>query len=58
MQLATSDKSLKRGKGLSGPLQEAGVFPPMAVQMITVGEASGSLDRYVNPGFAYLRQGS
>ena len=37
-------QSLKRGKGLSGPLQEAGVFPPMAVQMITVGEASGSLD--------------
>ena len=51
-------QSLKRGKGLSGPLQEAGVFPPMAVQMITVGEASGSLDRYVNPGFPYLRQGS
>ncbi|MBL7020512.1 MAG: type II secretion system F family protein [Nitrospinaceae bacterium] len=37
-------QALKRGKGLSGPLQEAGVFPPMAVQMITVGEASGSLD--------------
>lgn len=37
-------QSLKRGKGLSGPLQEAGVFPPMAVQMITVGEASGALD--------------
>jgi type II secretory pathway component PulF len=37
-------QALKRGKGLSGPLQEADVFPPMAVQMITVGEASGSLD--------------
>ena len=37
-------QALKRGKGLSGPLQESGVFPPMAVQMITVGEASGSLD--------------
>ena len=37
-------QSLKRGKGLSGPLQEAEVFPPMAVQMITVGETSGSLD--------------
>ncbi len=37
-------QALKRGKGLSGPLQEANVFPPMAVQMITVGEASGSLD--------------
>jgi type II secretion system protein F len=37
-------QALKRGKGLSGPLQEARVFPPMAVQMITVGEASGSLE--------------
>ena len=37
-------QALKRGKGLSSPLQESGVFPPMAVQMITVGEASGSLD--------------
>jgi type II secretion system protein F len=37
-------QALKKGKGLSGPLQEAGVFPPMAVQMITVGEASGALD--------------
>ncbi len=37
-------QALKRGKGLSGPLQDAEVFPPMAVQMITVGEASGALD--------------
>ena len=37
-------QALKRGKGLSGPLEEAGVFPPMAVHMITVGETSGALD--------------
>ncbi len=37
-------QALKRGKGLSGPLQDAGVFPPMAVHMITVGETSGALD--------------
>ena len=36
--------ALKRGQGLSGPLQDAGVFPPMAVHMITVGETSGALD--------------
>ena len=42
--IANLRQALKRGKGLSGPLQEAGIFPPMAVQMITVGEASGSLD--------------
>jgi general secretion pathway protein F len=38
-------QSLKKGKGLSGPLQKAGVFPPMAVHMITVGETSGALDK-------------
>ncbi len=37
-------QALKRGQGLSGPLQETGVFPPMAVHMITVGETSGALD--------------
>jgi type II secretion system protein F len=37
-------QALKKGKGLSGPLQKAGVFPPMAVHMITVGETSGALD--------------
>jgi general secretion pathway protein F len=42
--IANLRQALKRGKGLSGPLQEAEIFPPMAVQMITVGEASGSLD--------------
>ncbi len=38
-------QALKRGKGLSGPLEEAGIFPPMAVHMITVGETSGALDK-------------
>ena len=42
--VANLKKALKRGKGLSGPLEEAGIFPPMAVHMITVGETSGSLD--------------
>ena len=37
-------KGLKGGKGLSGPLRQAGVFPSMAVHMITVGETSGALD--------------
>ncbi len=42
--VASLKQALKRGKGLSGPLQEAEVFPPMAVHMITVGETSGALD--------------
>ncbi len=42
------ERGLKSGKGLSGPLQKAGIFPQMAVHMITVGEASGSLDKMLS----------
>lgn len=36
--------SVRVGKSLSGPLSEEKVFPPMAVQMISVGEDAGALD--------------
>ena len=36
--------SLKRGKGLADPLAENAVLPPLALQMIKVGEESGSLE--------------
>lgn len=35
--------SLKRGGGLSAPLQEAELFPSLALQMIKLGEESGHL---------------
>jgi general secretion pathway protein F len=37
-------KEVSEGKGLAGPLDRSGVFPPMALQMITVGEETGRLD--------------
>jgi type IV pilus assembly protein PilC len=37
-------KSIERGETISGPLKETAVFPPMVVQMIGVGEATGALD--------------
>jgi type IV pilus assembly protein PilC len=37
-------KSIERGETVSAPLRETGVFPPMVVQMIGVGEATGALD--------------
>ncbi len=37
-------KSIERGETIAGPLKETGVFPPMVVQMISVGEATGALD--------------
>ncbi|UCG39072.1 MAG: type II secretion system F family protein [bacterium] len=36
--------SISEGKTIADPLEETGVFPPMVVQMISVGEATGALD--------------
>lgn len=35
---------MKEGQGLSEPLRSARYFPPMVVEMVAVGEVSGSLD--------------
>jgi type IV pilus assembly protein PilC len=37
-------KSIERGDTIAAPLKETAVFPPMVVQMIGVGEATGALD--------------
>jgi type IV pilus assembly protein PilC len=39
-----SRASIAGGETISGPLKESGVFPPMVVQMINVGEQTGGLD--------------
>ena len=36
---------VKEGDRLSKPLKDTGIFPPLAIQMITVGEETGRLDR-------------
>ncbi len=36
--------SIERGETIAAPLKQTGVFPPMVVQMIAVGEATGALD--------------
>jgi type IV pilus assembly protein PilC len=35
---------ISEGKNIAGPLAETGVFPPMVIQMIGVGEATGAMD--------------
>ena len=35
---------IAEGRTMADPLQEAGVFPPMVCQMISVGESTGALD--------------
>jgi type IV pilus assembly protein PilC len=39
-----SQKSIKEGGRISDPLKKSGIFPPMVIQMISVGEETGSLD--------------
>jgi len=39
-----SRSSIAGGETISGPLKKSGVFPPMVVQMINVGEQTGGLD--------------
>lgn len=37
-------EAIKEGETIAAPLERQGIFPPMVVQMIDVGEASGALD--------------
>jgi type IV pilus assembly protein PilC len=41
-------QSISEGKTIAEPLSASGVFPPMVVQMISVGEATGAMDAMLN----------
>jgi type IV pilus assembly protein PilC len=42
--LYATRKSIEGGETIAAPLKETSVFPPMVVQMISVGETTGALD--------------
>lgn len=42
--LAAAGEQLTAGRGLSSPLSVQGIFPPLAVHMIGIGEETGSLE--------------
>jgi general secretion pathway protein F len=42
--LAVVQRDVSEGKGLTGPLERVKVFPPLALQMVGVGEETGRLD--------------
>lgn len=46
VELAVLDakKSISEGQTLSEPLDETGIFPPMVIHMISIGETTGALD--------------
>jgi len=41
-------ESLRDGKGLLAPMEASGLFPPLVVQMMAVGEETGNLDTMLN----------
>ncbi|NAZ81703.1 type II secretion system F family protein [Kineococcus sp. R8] len=50
IERAASDvmESVRQGRSLAAPLAEHKVFPPMVVQMMTVGEDTGALDEMLH----------
>ncbi|TMQ74226.1 MAG: type II secretion system F family protein [Candidatus Eisenbacteria bacterium] len=42
--IMTARASIREGETVAAPLKASGVFPPMVVQMIAVGEQTGALD--------------
>ncbi len=43
-QLSIVEDGVSKGRGMSMPLKESGVFPPIVTQMVTVGEEAGRLE--------------
>jgi type IV pilus assembly protein PilC len=46
--LMRTRQSISEGRSIAEPLEETKLFPPMVVQMIAVGEATGALDAMLN----------
>jgi general secretion pathway protein F len=43
--LESVSQGVKRGEGIAGPMRRAGMFPPLAAHLLTVGEETGRLDQ-------------
>jgi len=43
-EIDTVAEKVKRGESLAGPLDESGYFPPLLVQIVSIGEQTGKLD--------------
>ncbi|MHB8482736.1 MAG: type II secretion system inner membrane protein GspF [Nitrospiria bacterium] len=42
--IATARENIKEGESIAGPLRRSGLFPPLMIHMIAVGEKSGELE--------------
>jgi general secretion pathway protein F len=43
--LESVSQGVKRGEGIAAPVRRAGMFPPLAAHLLTVGEETGRLDQ-------------
>jgi type IV pilus assembly protein PilC len=46
--LLVARSRISEGRTMAEPLEQAGIFPPMVVQMVQVGESTGALDSMLN----------
>ena len=51
-----AENSVKEGGGLAEPLGRSGVFPPLVVQMIAVGEETGAADKLLEQLAVFYEQ--
>lgn len=49
-------EAVKEGKPMATPMDESGLFPPMTVQMVTVGEEVGELGKMINRVARYYEE--
>lgn len=43
-----ASKEIEEGKGISATLSQSGLFPPLAIEMISIGEQTGTLEKMLN----------
>ena len=46
--ISKASRDVEEGKGLSGPLTQSGIFPPLVTEMVAVGEQTGTLEKMLN----------
>jgi general secretion pathway protein F len=46
--ISKTSKEVEEGQSLSFPLAQSGIFPPMVIEMIAVGEQTGTLEQMLN----------
>jgi type IV pilus assembly protein PilC len=50
-------QAIAEGRNLTGAFQDAGLFPPLVIRMLRIGEATGALDRaLLNVSYFYNRE--